>query len=35
MLITIQSVEQSKSKDKEQLKKQLKAIYDERVLDLD
>ena len=32
---SIQSVEQSKSKDKEQLKKQLKAIYDERVLDLD
>ena len=32
---SIQSVEQSKSKDKEQLKKQLKAIYNERVLDLD
>ena len=32
---SIQSVEQSKSKDKEQLKKQLKAIYDERILDLD
>ena len=32
---SIQSVEQSKSKDKEQLKKQLKAIYDEYVLDLD
>ena len=31
---SIQSVEQSKSKDKEQLKKQLKAIYNERVLDL-
>tara|TARA_Y100000766_G_scaffold285241_1_gene307261 strand:- start:4112 stop:7480 length:3369 start_codon:yes stop_codon:yes gene_type:complete len=32
---SIQSVEQSKSKDKEQLKKQLKAIYNERFLDLD
>ena len=32
---SIQSVEKSKSKDKEQLKKQLKAIYNERVLDLD
>jgi len=32
---SIQSVEQSKSKEKEQLKKQLKAIYNERVLDLD
>ena len=32
---SIQSVEQSKSKEKEQLKKQLKAIYDERILDLD
>ena len=32
---SIQSVEQSKSKDKEQLKKQLKAIYNERILDLD
>ncbi len=32
---SIQSLEQSKSKDKEQLKKQLKAIYNERVLDLD
>ena len=32
---SIQYLEQSKSKDKEQLKKQLKAIYNERVLDLD
>ena len=32
---SIQSVEQSKSKDKEQLKKQLKAIYNERAVDLD
>ena len=32
---SIQSVEQSKSKDKEQLKKQLKSIYNERILDLD
>ena len=32
---SIQSIEQSKSKNKEQLKKQLKIIYDERVLDLD
>jgi len=32
---SIQSVEKSKFKDKEQLKKQLESIYNERVLDLD
>ncbi len=32
---SIQSIEQSKSKNKEQLKKQLKIIYDKRIMDLD
>ena len=32
---SIQSIEQSKSKNKEQLKKQLKIIYNKRIMDLD